>query len=124
MGLRRVENGLGQAPEKTVKAMGTGQLLRRFTVSRAAAFPSLRMAARYFFKVEPAASMHEPATLSDAELLTAYIACKAEPGDPLYDRLAAEAERRARVYSGRPPHRSIGLSHQAVGECASVSPAV
>lgn len=32
--------------------------------------------------------------MTDAELLAAYRACEAEPGDPAYDRLVAEIEAR------------------------------
>jgi hypothetical protein len=36
----------------------------------------------------------DPATLSDADLLDAYQACEEEPGEPIYDAIVAEIERR------------------------------
>jgi hypothetical protein len=36
----------------------------------------------------------DPATLTDAELLSAFCESSGEPGDPISDALAAEIERR------------------------------
>ena len=47
--------------------------------------------------------MLDPSPLTDAELLHEYQHFWEEPGDQIYDVLVAEVERRARLYSGRPP---------------------